>query len=67
MQNEYFKAMNDLSTNAMDAAKALGEINSKILEKTIALQMQATDLSGAPLWAFAYGANLFARGESIGN
>ena len=28
-------------------------------------QMQATDLSGAPLWAFAYGANLFARGESI--
>ena len=44
MQNEYFKTMNDFSTNAMDAAKALGEINSKLLEKTIALQMQATDL-----------------------
>jgi len=44
MQNDYFKSLNELSANAMEAAKSLGEINSKLMEKTIALQMKAADL-----------------------
>ena len=44
MQNDYFKSLNDFSANAMEAAKELGELNSKLMEKTIALQMKAADL-----------------------
>ena len=44
MQNDYFKSLNEFSTNAMEAAKELGELNSKLMEKTIALQMKAADL-----------------------
>ena len=44
MQNDYFKSLNEFSTNAMEAAKALGELNGKLMEKTIALQMKAADL-----------------------
>ena len=44
MQNDYFKSLNEFSTNAMEAAKSLGELNSKLMEKTIALQVKAADL-----------------------
>ena len=44
MQNDYFKSLNDFNTNAMEAVKELGELNSKLMEKTVALQMKAADL-----------------------
>lgn len=44
MNNEYFKSLNDFSANAMEAAKSLSELNSKLMEKTISLQMKAADL-----------------------
>ena len=44
MQNDYFKSLNEFSTNAMEAAKSLGELNSKLMEKTLALQVKAADL-----------------------
>ena len=44
MQQEYFKSFSEFNANAMEAAKSLGEINRKLMEKTIALQMKAADL-----------------------
>ena len=44
MQQDYFKSLNEFSNNAMEAARTLGEINGKLMEKTIALHMKAADL-----------------------
>ena len=44
MQQDYFKSLNEFSNNAMEAAKSLGELNSKLVEKSIALQMKTADL-----------------------
>ena len=45
MQQDYFKSLNEFSNSAMEAAKTLGEINGKLMEKTIALHMKAADLA----------------------
>ena len=44
MNNEYFKSLNEFSSNTMEVATARGELNSKLMEKTISLQMKAADL-----------------------
>jgi len=44
MQQDYFKSLNEFSNSAMEAARSLGEINSKLMEKTFALQMKVADL-----------------------
>jgi hypothetical protein len=45
MQQDYFKSLNEFSNSAMEAARTLGEINGKLMEKTIALHMKAADLA----------------------
>ena len=45
MQQDYFKSLNEFGNSAMEAAKTLGEINGKLMEKTIALHMKAADLA----------------------
>lgn len=44
MQQEILKSINELSNNALEAARALGEINSKLVENTIKQQLKAADL-----------------------
>ncbi len=44
MQQDFLKSFNEFSKNAMEAAKSLAEINSKLVEQTIKQQMKAADL-----------------------
>lgn len=44
MQQDIIKSFNEFSKNTMEAAKTLGEINSKLVEQTIKQQMKAADL-----------------------
>ena len=44
MQQDIIKSFNEFNKNAMEAAKTLGEINSKLVEQTIKQQMKAADL-----------------------
>ncbi|MBS1270821.1 MAG: hypothetical protein MAG794_01789 [Gammaproteobacteria bacterium] len=45
MQQEFVKTMNDIGKNAAEAAKSLGEINSKIAEQVIERQLAAVNLA----------------------
>jgi phasin family protein len=44
MQQEFVNTINDFGKNAVDAAKSLGEINSKIAEQVIERQLAAANL-----------------------
>lgn len=44
MQQDILKSFNDFSKNAMESAKTLGEINSKLVEQVVKQQMKAADL-----------------------
>lgn len=44
MQQEIFKSFNEFGNSALEAVKALGEINSKLLQNSITQQMKAADL-----------------------
>lgn len=44
MQPDILKSFNEFSKNAMEAAKSLGEINSKLVEQVMKQQMKAADL-----------------------
>ena len=44
MQQDIIKSFNEFSNNALEAAKALGEINSKLMDKTLKQHMKAADL-----------------------
>lgn len=44
MQQDFLKSINEFNSKTLEAAKALGEINSKLVDKTIKQQMKAADL-----------------------
>lgn len=44
MQQDFIKAYTEMSNSAMEAAKALAEINSKLMDQTIKQNMKAADL-----------------------
>jgi len=45
MQQEFMKTMNDFSKNAVEAAKSLGEINSKLAEQVMERHVAALNLA----------------------
>lgn len=44
MQQDILKSLNEFGNTTLEAAKALNEINSKFVEKTIKQQLKAADL-----------------------
>ncbi len=44
MQPDVMNTMNDMGKNALEAAKTLGEINSKLVEKLVEKQLAAANL-----------------------
>ena len=44
MQQDILKSFNDFSNKTLEAAKSLGEINSKLMDKTLKQNMKAADL-----------------------
>ena len=44
MQQDIIKSFNEFSKNAMESAKSLGEIQSKLMERTMKQQMKAAEL-----------------------
>lgn len=44
MQQDILKSLNEFGNTTLEAAKALGEINSKFVEQTIKQQLKAADL-----------------------
>ncbi|MDJ0955283.1 MAG: phasin family protein [Arenicellales bacterium] len=44
MQQDILKSFNEFSNKTLEVAKALGEVNSKLIDKTLKQQMKAADL-----------------------